>query len=404
MHVFCALIAIAGLAGAAFYAVGLATGHLHRAHLPTRPLVVGALAVTALLLVSRTTDALHAATSDDSTAIAAAPSPSSAGNVSAQPPPRAAAAPTNPPAAATPARLATPAATRITASTPAVRTIHQARSASTMMSAPSRAKAVSHASVSAGTTQPADAGRLAPRRLPVKPPVRVLYVGDSLAYEARGAFTSTMTSEKSVTVEQLVYGGTALCDWVTRIESAVSTWHPQAISLEFAGNAFTACMKDSATGEALTGSALIAKYMADAEQLMTFLEPMGTQVWFQGVPPMRNPVQDAQGKALNAGFAQLATQRQFTHYSYAGAALESAASPGEYVDYLPCLPVDIGSGCTDPPVTRVRALDGVHFCPVSPAATDGVTNECPVWSSGAWRFGSAMSAPIMQWYLSRLAA
>jgi hypothetical protein len=369
---------------------------------PTRPLVVAALAATTLLLGSGTTGALHAAARDDPTAIGTSPSIAYASNVAA--PPRASAAPAKPPAPSAPPRRTIPAGTRITASTPAVGAIHEVRSASTLTSTPSRAKAVSHASVSAGTTDPAEAGRLPPRRLHDQPPLRVLYVGDSLAYEARDAFTSTMTADKPVTVQQLVFGGTALCDWLTRIESAVSTWHPQAISLEFAGDAFTACMQDPATGEALSGSALIAKYMADAQQLMTFLAPTGTQVWFQGVPPMRSPAGDALSKALNAGFAQLAAQQDFTHYSYAGAALESPASPGEYVDYLPCLPVDVGSGCTDPPVTRVRALDGVHFCPVSSAATEGVTNDCPVWSSGAWRFGSAMSAPIMQWYVSGLAA
>ena len=30
------------------------------------------------------------------------------------------------------------------------------------------------------------------------------------------------------------------------------------------------------------------------------------------------------------------------------------------------------------------------------AAINGVTGDCPVWSSGAFRFGTAMAAPVIQ--------
>ena len=45
---------------------------------------------------------------------------------------------------------------------------------------------------------------------------------------------------------------------------------------------------------------------------------------------------------------------------------------------------------------RPRAPDGAHFCPGAPDAVRGVTSGCPVWSSGAFRFGTAMATPVLQ--------
>jgi len=44
------------------------------------------------------------------------------------------------------------------------------------------------------------------------------------------------------------------------------------------------------------------------------------------------------------------------------------------------------------PASQVRSPDGVHLCPV------GNVFDCPVWSSGAWRFGRAMAAPVVRDY------
>jgi hypothetical protein len=66
---------------------------------------------------------------------------------------------------------------------------------------------------------------------------------------------------------------------------------------------------------------------------------------------------------------------------------------GQYTDSLPCLP---NEPCTGPVIhgvrtNRVRAPDGVHFCPVTVLGRA----PCPVWSSGAFRFGAAMAAPVI---------
>jgi hypothetical protein len=92
----------------------------------------------------------------------------------------------------------------------------------------------------------------------------------------------------------------------------------------------------------------------------------------------------------------LAHQNPAVRYVDAAAAVESNA---RYTDYLPCL---AGKPCLDTdPATgqkadRVRAPDGVHFCPDDLPATAGVTAQCDRWSSGAWRYGGAMASRIIE--------
>ena len=64
---------------------------------------------------------------------------------------------------------------------------------------------------------------------------------------------------------------------------------------------------------------------------------------------------------------------------------------GRFTATLPCLPSEgAGDGCVDGRIP-VRALDGLHLCPMRTSLGD---NRCPVYSSGAARFGLAMAGPI----------
>jgi hypothetical protein len=62
----------------------------------------------------------------------------------------------------------------------------------------------------------------------------------------------------------------------------------------------------------------------------------------------------------------------------------SDATPqGRYTDRLACTELD--TDCAPDGTTVVRG-DGVHFCPIAEVA------PCPVWSSGAVRFGLGIAA------------
>ena len=46
-------------------------------------------------------------------------------------------------------------------------------------------------------------------------------------------------------------------------------------------------------------------------------------------------------------------------------------------------------------VNVVRNPDGIHFCPASGEAVYGITDDCPEWSSGAYRYGRALAQPVL---------
>jgi hypothetical protein len=67
---------------------------------------------------------------------------------------------------------------------------------------------------------------------------------------------------------------------------------------------------------------------------------------------------------------------------------------GRWTESLTCVagePCTGGTDATGAAINTVRAPDGMHFCPAAPEAVLGVTGDCPVWSSGAFRFARAMA-------------
>jgi hypothetical protein len=100
-------------------------------------------------------------------------------------------------------------------------------------------------------------------------------------------------------------------------------------------------------------------------------------------------------------YAAMARSSPYGRYTDAGA---SVLSRGRWTETLPCLPAEPctgGRNTNGTPVNVVRAPDGGHFCPGAPAAVRGVTAACPVWDSGAWRFGNAMAAPVIAEFSTR---
>src|SRR6516165_6842583 len=63
--------------------------------------------------------------------------------------------------------------------------------------------------------------------------------GDSLGYQAEPYFDMFFAETGNFTVLNDTYGGTATCDWLSKMAAAAAA-HPQAAVLVFSGNAFTA--------------------------------------------------------------------------------------------------------------------------------------------------------------------
>jgi hypothetical protein len=236
-------------------------------------------------------------------------------------------------------------------------------------------------------------GTVPERRTPTaEDPLHVLLLGDSLSWEAQGAFRYLLTLGGKARVSVMAYGGTDYCTFEPDVYTFVRDRHPDVAVIEFSGNALGPCMSDPKTGRPLRGDALVEKYQSDAERVIDRLSERGVDVYIVIAPVRRDPHPEDEG--LRQVVLDLARTRPVQLVD----AAQAVELGGRYTDYLPCLafePCHDVDPATGEPAARVRASDGAHFCPSGLPAVSGVTLECASWSSGAWRFGSAMAKPVM---------
>jgi hypothetical protein len=221
---------------------------------------------------------------------------------------------------------------------------------------------------------------------------RVILYGDSLAFEARDAFALSLQSGGDVEVVDRTFGGTAICDRVDRMRQDLHDLQPWAVVLEFVGNNVTPCMRGPAG--ALTGDRLVRKYRDDARTATGLFAGAGVRVYWMGAPTSATPEAEdfarvRRGYEADSGRLTFATPPlPRVRYVDAGRAVLDG---GRFTATLPCLPSEgERDGCVDGRIP-VRALDGLHLCPLRTRQGD---DRCPVYSSGATRFGLAMARPI----------
>lgn len=226
-------------------------------------------------------------------------------------------------------------------------------------------------------------------------PLRILFMGDSLAYEARNYFDFVVGYSGRANVEDsLVFGGTAICDWLPVLPKKLAKFKPDIAVVEFAGNSYTDCMQDPATGEAYLGFALVNKYLTDANAVMKIFNRFDVSVYWVN-PPESCATRE---RPLTSVFIRMTSRWKHADYIDTNTVLNRN---GNCAKYLPCLP---GEPCTaiDPSTGQraavVRAPDGRHFCPDAAPAVKGVTGPCDEWSSGAYRYATAVAVPIIQQY------
>ena len=230
---------------------------------------------------------------------------------------------------------------------------------------------------------------------------RVVLYGDSLAWEARDFFTRALASALITQVTTRTFGGTAICDRLGQMRADAASLRPDAVVVEFSGNALTPCMR-APNGSALTGATYFQKYASDSAAVLDIFSSRHTLVFFAGAPISRDAERagDPTAPTLHTLYAALARSTPYGRYIDAGA---SVLAGGRWTATLPCLPTEpcMGRDAIGTPVNVVRAPDGVHFCPSALPAVRGVTAPCSVWASGSWRFGNAMAAPVIAEFESR---
>lgn len=212
----------------------------------------------------------------------------------------------------------------------------------------------------------------------LKSATTVVFVGDSLAVEA-APYLPALLQERTLVPK--VFGGTAPCDW---LGADLGIQANSVVVFSFIGNALTPCMADG-PGAFLAGQAIVEKYRTDLVVLIAQAQSAGARVLLVGQPKRGDPVRpDELETGLAALYNELATDD--VAFVDAGAAVENP--DGTFAHELPCLPGELECDASGSNV--VRSDDGVHFCP-------GITpmGECPAWSSGAFRFATAIADAIV---------
>jgi len=225
--------------------------------------------------------------------------------------------------------------------------------------------------------------------------VRVGLFGDSLAVQAEPYFNLLIQAGGKAKVADFAYGGTAACDWLSKMQTYARTEHPQAVVIEFVGNTFTACMKGCLSGS----QAAVTRYCSAISTAINVFLELGTHVFLVGTPITRAEwaSHDSNWDALNVAFAALAAKHP-TGVSYVDAGTAVEGPDHSFVSTLPCLSSE---PCTGPTIAGVRtnvvrSPDGVHFCPNQVGNAVGVAFGCDTYSSGAFRFAAAMADPVIR--------
>ena len=222
-------------------------------------------------------------------------------------------------------------------------------------------------------------------------PTEIALFGDSLSWEAQPYYDELLHAGNDIAHVYDSHGGTAICDWFTRMHEVESQYHPKSVELEFSGNNLTPCME----GLELYSQPYYEKYRVDTLTAIDIFVSGGAHVYLIGAPITRAQQSVPNWQTLNSQYAKVASaDPRHVTYLDAGTAVEGPAHA--YTDTLPCLTHEPCSGLIVNGIASnvVRSADGVHFCPTEEGNDAGVIGGCPVYSSGAYRYAKAMADPL----------
>jgi hypothetical protein len=206
------------------------------------------------------------------------------------------------------------------------------------------------------------------------PPRRLALFGDSLTSEASAYWDAFMDATPGWERTRLSLAGTAMCDWLDKMEKSSAEFHPDVVGLEFVGNDILPCMRND-DGSQLTNDEYLRRWRRDTRRAIETFDPR-TTIYLIGPPAMGEP-----DDRVHDIFQEFAREYPNTRFVDGG----RIVSPNRrFVEHLPCLERE---PCTGPVIDGertnvVRAIDKVHFCP----DPDSYGRKCPVYSPGAYRF------------------
>lgn len=208
--------------------------------------------------------------------------------------------------------------------------------------------------------------------------------GDSLGYQVEPYLDMFLAQSANDAVSDNTFGGTATCDWMSKMAAAAAE-RPQVAILVFSGNAFTPCMD----GVALWSPRYYDRYTTDTEQAIGIFSAVGAHVFLVGTPIDQSSV--AGWNRLDDIYRQLAEADPLA-VTYVDAAAAVETPSGAFTWQLPCMSIEPSCGPNGSNI--VRSPDGIHFCPDGTPATRGVTGPCDEYSPGAFRFALAIASAV----------
>ncbi len=218
------------------------------------------------------------------------------------------------------------------------------------------------------------------------------FYGDSFAFASAEHAHHLLETGGRLRVVGASFHGVAVCDLLPQIRSDVANHDMFGAVLVFAGNAFTPCMAKP-NGRALSGRTALRKFEADLTEAVQLLTADGTRVYLGTVPEGRlQAMFDINwARDTNKVVAKVAKKnRRVELIDSAAAVLDDN---GHYTETLPCLDFE---PCMFSGRNLVRESTGIHFCVSGFAEVPVGTDTCPVWSSGAFRFAGALTAPVIE--------
>ncbi|RYZ51477.1 MAG: hypothetical protein EOP07_21230 [Proteobacteria bacterium] len=232
---------------------------------------------------------------------------------------------------------------------------------------------------------------------------RILYMGDSIAFETSNFVDSFSKSAFNASTSRIMWGGLAICDFTsiregelnTQAERAILDQRPHIVIMQAVGNNLTPCMGG------VSGEDYWKKYEADANRLAelvtktakSLLIPRPILMWV-----LQGPSRDGDHNIRMDEMYRRVAAKHGDMVSDAGRTVSKAILPEStdpndrnvYIQYAPCSQQEIDMGfCTDIG-TRTAKLhkdeDPTHFCLDK---MDVFT--CTVKSPGTLRYGGQIS-------------
>ena len=183
----------------------------------------------------------------------------------------------------------------------------------------------------------------------------VLFYGDSILWQASGNVAFAFAQARQP-VKVQAFGGTALCDWVPAIRTALAAKSkPSVVALSFSGNYVTPCTgaAGSTPGPKPGTTGFYAHNRAAMDQIRSAAAEAKVPVVWVTPPPLGSTSSDH----LEV-FESMAERRGFRIVD-AGNAVTS--NPDRFVSTMTCRSDEgAGRGCQSGRI-RVRADDKVHF-------------------------------------------